>query len=354
MPAHDRLGSDPAHDAPGLLWELEIDGVGANPCGRVEVTPTERRCHGFITPGQHFLRLRGVNGATAGGWSAAIVHTFIAPGPWTITATFSNETVVGIATDNAVDGGFVAGSQTTAFTVGSGSNRKMIVGVDANGGDTVTEVTYNGVSMFANLIAKTQDGTGAYNYAFYLDNPSSGTHNIVVSVSGSRNTSTAAVAYSGAAAGPPRVFGTDRNPTTVAIILTPPTDGCWIVLFAANHGMPNMDGGDAIIHGYDTGKSYQFLGDTGRSPERCLPPSAPETVARWAASPWPSNPRRLLRIRRSGSRFRQPDPACRSPYSVSATTGSMRVARLAGSTLAVSATIATVPPRQRAPSGPQR
>ena len=45
---------DPSHDLPRSLWELEIDGVGANPCGRVGVTATERRCHGFITPGRGF------------------------------------------------------------------------------------------------------------------------------------------------------------------------------------------------------------------------------------------------------------------------------------------------------------
>jgi hypothetical protein len=83
-----------------------------------------------------------------------------------------------IAIDTALaDGALSTTNLTTAFTVANNSNRGLVVFAMTN--HAVSGVTYNGVAM-------TQVSTsGAYCYIFYLNNPDTGTHNIVVSSSAS-------------------------------------------------------------------------------------------------------------------------------------------------------------------------
>jgi hypothetical protein len=73
---------------------------------------------------------------------------------------------------------------TVAHTC-TGSNRVLLVGLSTNNTtDIVTGVTYNGVSMTK---LKTQVGSSGnfYSYLFYLQNPASGTNNIVATASSS-------------------------------------------------------------------------------------------------------------------------------------------------------------------------
>lgn len=70
-----------------------------------------------------------------------------------------------------------------SHTVGSGSNRLLVVSISGYYGNTnsmlPTSVTYNGVAMTL-LTSKIFNGTGNYIYVYYLLNPPSGTHTIAV------------------------------------------------------------------------------------------------------------------------------------------------------------------------------
>jgi hypothetical protein len=89
-----------------------------------------------------------------------------------------------IANDTAIDIAFASTSpSTTSFTVGTESNRYLVVAVLSlnTQADDISSVTYNGVSMTklifqANGISETQT-------LFGLSNPDSGAHNIVVTFS---------------------------------------------------------------------------------------------------------------------------------------------------------------------------
>lgn len=76
---------DPSHDAPGLTWELERDGV-IHPCGSVTVTATERRCSATVPALAGTYRLRGVTASgEPGPWSVEGSGTQTAPGAFVIT-----------------------------------------------------------------------------------------------------------------------------------------------------------------------------------------------------------------------------------------------------------------------------
>src|SRR4051812_27546365 len=90
-----------------------------------------------------------------------------------------------IAFDAATDGGTNGGSGnlTFAHTVGAGTNRALVLCIQGNNGvDSITSVTYNGVSMTMN----SSFFTGFINRrtsVWILMNPDSGTHNIVITIS---------------------------------------------------------------------------------------------------------------------------------------------------------------------------
>lgn len=74
-----------------------------------------------------------------------------------------------------------ATSYTRSLTI-SGSDRYLVVSVLDVAGDTVTGVTYNGVSM--TQLGKINAATSRYLYVYGLANPTTGTNNIVASRSG--------------------------------------------------------------------------------------------------------------------------------------------------------------------------
>lgn len=87
-----------------------------------------------------------------------------------------------IAFNNATFGDFTTGTSLTWSHACSGSDRLLIVDAMASydGVDDITGVTYNGVSM--GLIGKVQHSSETrWFYLFYLKNPASGTHNVVIS-----------------------------------------------------------------------------------------------------------------------------------------------------------------------------
>lgn len=79
--------------------------------------------------------------------------------------------------------GYVASgtSLTFAHTTSSSTNGAMTACVKGDFSDIITGATYNGVSM--TLVGKLVNG-GLWTYMYYLLNPAAGTHNVVVSASG--------------------------------------------------------------------------------------------------------------------------------------------------------------------------
>jgi len=74
-------------------------------------------------------------------------------------------------------------SLTFSHTVGSGSNRILVVGIyNKSGGDLVTSVTFNGTAL--TRLGTASGGSLNQGYLYYLLNPDTGTHNIVVTLSG--------------------------------------------------------------------------------------------------------------------------------------------------------------------------
>ena len=101
-----------------------------------------------------------------------------------VMASFSlaSNGTTGITYDNSADGGNNSGSTTSLtypYTVGSGSNRLLVVNlIGDTSADDISSVTYAGTSM--TLIGKVQAPSNDWQYLYCLLNPSSGSNNVVV------------------------------------------------------------------------------------------------------------------------------------------------------------------------------
>ncbi len=127
-------------------------------------------------------------------------------------------------------------SQTLSHTC-TGSNRFLLVGIGHNGdsSDLVTGVTYNSVSMTR---VGTDLATGSFRvYLYYLINPASGTHDVVVSMSAASFTKVAATSYTGALqSGQPDSSGSNHASaaTTMTTSTTVVAANSWVVGFIGN------------------------------------------------------------------------------------------------------------------------
>lgn len=99
--------------------------------------------------------------------------------------SISSGTEENIAFD-AFSTGNAASSPVTVSHTCTGSNRILFVAVmiqNAGNGDTLTGVTYNGVAMNFGIKILHPTVIGRCEYIYYLQNPASGTHNIVATAS---------------------------------------------------------------------------------------------------------------------------------------------------------------------------
>ncbi len=157
-------------------------------------------------------------------------------------------------------------NQTYQYTSDGSPNQLLVVSVTDEGGDSITSVTANGTAMTQVIKRSTQAGYTIYEYA--LQNPSVGTHDIVISRSNNLySINSSAVIYNGA--GMPDVSvgytGTNLTPT---FPITTLTDGSWVVL-ATFGGTPtagtNMTrisimGGDTNKELFDTNGAFTPAG----------------------------------------------------------------------------------------------
>ena len=138
--------------------------------------------------------------------------------------------VAGSAVNGTNGGGST--THTLACNVGAGSNRGLLVGVWSVGNGLVTGVTYAGVSMSLKDTIKSA-GNIETETIWYLDNPTSGSNNIVVTASANSEIFTKGIAYTFDDAGD-HVESTATAYTASTPITTAPTptaSGCWVVSF---------------------------------------------------------------------------------------------------------------------------
>lgn len=138
-----------------------------------------------------------------------------------------------------VQGSGVGTTLTVAYTVGTGSDRLLVVGVGKQSSNTCLGVTFDEVAM-----TKIEGPVTLYNasescYLFYLLAPASGEHNIVATFSSATGPCFfAVVSYSGVAQEAPEDHGNSYNLGTVTTMtksLTTVSAGSWIVGFCRSN-----------------------------------------------------------------------------------------------------------------------
>jgi len=123
-----------------------------------------------------------------------------------------------------------ATSITVSHTVGAGSDRFLVVGVGDDSAATCTTATYNGTSMTKSGDIKDL----AYACIFYLANPDSGTHDIVVNFSESTGAVLQAISLTGVAQQAPDDFDSNTGSGSTSITLTTAEDNSWIIDVVTN------------------------------------------------------------------------------------------------------------------------
>jgi hypothetical protein len=136
-----------------------------------------------------------------------------------------------------------ASTLTWSHTVAGGTDNVLVVGVSSRTGSLPTSVTYNGSAMtYINDI-----GTGSFDglSQYYIKNPSSGAHNIVVTMSGNTGISGTGVSVTGA--DPTTPIGNinqqrQGSATTIGLSLTLSTGSMAVNAFSATAGTPPFVG----------------------------------------------------------------------------------------------------------------
>ncbi len=117
----------------------------------------------------------------------------------------------------------------------TGSDLILFVGVNGDTTDTLTSITYNGVSM--TIISKVQVPGDRWDYLYALVGPATGAHNVVIS--GASFHASAAVSYTGASqTGQPDSFntGTVTGNTVITVSTTVVAANCWLIMWGSVDG----------------------------------------------------------------------------------------------------------------------
>lgn len=156
-----------------------------------------------------------------------------------------------ISFDASASGSTSSTSLTYSHTC-SGNRRFLFVLASAQNAGSITGVTYNGVAMtFLNSLR-----SGTYGEVYYLINPASGTHNVVISA----NTSTAikglSSSYNGTDVAPEATATNTANTSgTLTTNITTLTSGAYLVGFSMFDGSPTMQAGTGATERVNTGSS---------------------------------------------------------------------------------------------------
>lgn len=194
--------------------------------------------------------------------------------PSTITAQAPNAGCMNISLnaasyiqfDNAADLGNNGGSGTltVSYTVGSGSNRLLIVVITGGSStDNITGVTYGGVAM--TLVAKKAPGA-RWVYVYYLLNPASGANNVVITASSDYIIAVAA-SYSGAQqSSQPDNFATATSAGNIGswpVSIIPSAASCWAILASESVAGTPSAGAGTVLRAYDHTFTQPSILDSG-------------------------------------------------------------------------------------------
>lgn len=128
-----------------------------------------------------------------------------------------------------------ASSQTWSHTITGTDTFLVVYGWVNNSSDSVTSVTYNGVSMTRLNDVTTYNGGGNRAYLYYLFAPDTGTHNIVATLTGSYSSAWIGESYTGASQSTfPDSYvesGGDGSSNTYSINTTTTSDNSWVLGF---------------------------------------------------------------------------------------------------------------------------
>jgi hypothetical protein len=155
-----------------------------------------------------------------------------------------------------------AGSITAAYSVGGNYLIVAVVAVGSGGADTVTACSYNGTAM--NLLGKKFGQNWCY--LFGLLNPSTGSHNVVVTATASLLTLVNAADYSGVGgdgtATP--VTNSGSSISSLSTSITTVEDNCWCVMVGEgyNGGGAQTAGSGTTQRAIDTGFSANGIYDS--------------------------------------------------------------------------------------------
>lgn len=153
-----------------------------------------------------------------------------------------------IAFDAVTDGGnAIATSLTFSHTVGSGSDRLLVVemmGATSGSGDGTC--TFNGVSM--TLAGKVQCPADRWTYLFYLLNPDTGTHDVVATSNDSNAVAAVASSYTGVGSYESNAnTGTDASIGTITVSVTTVAANAWVFGSAKTGGTALTAGSNSSI-----------------------------------------------------------------------------------------------------------
>lgn len=156
-----------------------------------------------------------------------------------------------IAYDATASGNTPLSTTLTFSHTCTGSDRILFVGIDTAGGpDVVTSVTYNGVAL-TRINTQQTAGTGnRRSYLYYLPAPTTGTNNIVITVSSSITIRGTSASYINALQSGIPDSSTTNSGSPVSSITTSSTtvaDNSWVVSVITNtQGVPTAGAGLTI------------------------------------------------------------------------------------------------------------
>jgi hypothetical protein len=178
-----------------------------------------------------------------------------------------------IAFDHAADLSYAIGGSglTASYTVGSGSNRILFVGIvgpltsDPN---NINSVKYAGTDM-TSAISRNMPGL-RWGQVWYLLNPATGPNNVVVTFNIALNLFVGAASYSGAkqSAQPDATIGTDSGVSAVSSItqaITTVADKSWVLAFTVasqNQNLGGNGGAGQTVRASDATYGLWALGDS--------------------------------------------------------------------------------------------
>ena len=140
---------------------------------------------------------------------------------------------------NASSGRYQSTAQTTNtitnFTVTSGSNRKLVLFASWENGNQGISATWNGTQNFTAAVNSTSDRNAAI---LYLDAPTTGTGNIVVTFPGSARSRVGVLSLTGVAPGVARTATSSGRSGSLNL----PLDGSFVAGVYTSNGLPTING----------------------------------------------------------------------------------------------------------------